>query len=46
MTAMIYPVWNAYCGDCAEGSGPHEDAEDAETWQQQHDAEHHQRADQ
>jgi hypothetical protein len=39
--ADVYPVWNAYCADCATGSGPHDDIDDARDWQQQHNDEQH-----
>jgi hypothetical protein len=43
--ADVFPVWNAYCPECAEGSGPHDDLDDARAWQQQHNADNHQDAD-
>jgi len=44
MSAYIYPVYNVYCADCAAGSGPHEYADDAEEWANEHDAENHEAA--
>jgi hypothetical protein len=43
MSAELEPVaWNVYCADCNEGSGPHGDYDDADSWAAEHDAENHQ----
>jgi hypothetical protein len=41
MPADIHPVYNAYCADCNEGSGPHDDDDDAQAWADEHNAEYH-----
>lgn len=41
MSADVFPVWSAYCPECADGDGPHDDLNDARDWQQRHNYEYH-----
>jgi len=41
MVAMAFPVYNTYCDECADGTGPHDYADDAATWVDEHNAEFH-----
>ena len=39
--AGVSPVYNAYCAECNEGTGPHDDEDDAQAWADQHNTEYH-----
>jgi hypothetical protein len=41
MSAVVRTEYTAYCAECADGSGWHDDEESAENWASEHDAEHH-----
>jgi len=41
MSAYCFPVYNAYCAECADGDGPHDYADDAAVWADEHNAEFH-----
>lgn len=41
MSAEVTEVYNGYCPDCATGSGPHDDFDDAQAWADEHDKENH-----
>lgn len=41
LSAEVYPVYNAYCADCAEGYGPFDEESDAEDSAAVHNAEYH-----
>ena len=41
MSAIVRTEYTAYCAECADGSGQHDDEELAENWASEHDAEYH-----
>ena len=46
MSAEVQPMsFGAYCAECADGDGPHDDEFDAEEWATAHNAEYHDRDD-
>lgn len=39
--AAVRPVYVAYCADCNEGTGPHDDEDVAQKWTDEHNREYH-----